>query len=561
MKLDEWLRDLKMSKSAYFRLVLISIVMFGVVVPMMMAIFLAPIVGSPVIYALYTLPMFIIVVVLLLPGVYSSRRKMDVNSNMPMFVTTMAALSTSDMSFDKVFAILADKKEFGQLAEDAKQIHRLLKQYGVGAGEACRFVAQRTSSQTESDFFQRLSHSLDVGEKLDRFMDNEHDVMMDEFMLKSDSALKDLDFVKEIYTGITTSLIFTAVFVAITPILGSKDIDALMFGVVASFVGMEGFFIYFLKTKLPKDNIWYPWRVKIKRGYVTDSDRLIFTSVLVAIFGIILLAMVMLPSGLPIQFIASTIFLPVLFPGILIYREERKIEKRDNLYGAFIRSLGRSSEVSGTTMSEGVKMLAMHKFGPLTDMIKNLSKRLSMHISAPESWRHFAAETSSNLIEKFGDMYVLCIQNGSKPEPTSIFISNNMFKVMTIRKRRQVISSSFVGILYGIMVSLSVTLYITIGIVQYMGKMMSDLVTQNPGFISGGFLTNIFTASYSTTGIELMAFLILITHALLSSLMLPMLKGGHLAGAVIHFIALMWIGSVGAFLAQFLIGSLMGTGG
>jgi archaellum biogenesis protein FlaJ (TadC family) len=40
-----------------------------------------------------------------------------------------------------------------------------------------------------------------------------------------------------------------------------------------------------------------------------------------------------------------------------------------------------------------------------------------------------------------------------------------------------------------------------------------------------------------------------------------MLKGGHLAGAVIHFIALMWIGAVGAFLAQFLIGSLMGTGG
>ena len=129
----------------------------------------------------------------------------------------MAALSTSDMSFDKVFYILSEKKEFGQLAEDAKQIYRLLKHYSVGAAEACRFVAQRTSSQIESDFFQRLSHSLDVGEKLDRFMHNEHDVMMDEYMLKSESALKDLDFVKEIYTGITTSLIFTAVFVAITP--------------------------------------------------------------------------------------------------------------------------------------------------------------------------------------------------------------------------------------------------------------------------------------------------------------------------------------------------------
>jgi flagellar protein FlaJ len=560
MKIDEWLRDLKMGKKAYFRLVLISVVVFGLVIPMVMSFFLAPIVGYPLAYILYVLPAFGIVVVLLLPAVYSGKRKMNVENNMPMFVTTMAALSTSDMSFDKVFYILSEKKEFGQLAEDAKQIYRLLKHYSVGAAEACRFVAQRTSSQTESDFFQRLSHSLDVGEKLDRFMHNEHDVMMDEYMLKSESALKDLDFVKEIYTGITTSLIFTAVFVAITPILGGKDIDLLLFGVVASFVSMEGFFIYFLKTKVPKDNIWYSWRAKIKRGYVTDGDRIIFTSVLVSIFGIILLAFVMIPSGFPIQFIASTIFLPVLFPGILIYREERRIEKRDNLYGAFIRSLGRSSEVSGTTMSDGVKKLAMHKFGPLTDMIKNLSKRLAMHINATDSWRHFSAECSSSLIDKFGEMYVLCIQNGSKPEPTSIFISSNMFKVLTVRKRRQTIASSFVGILYGIMISLSVTLYVTIGIVAFMGKMMSDLAVQNPDFISGGFLTSIFSASYSTAGIELMAFSVIFIHALMSSLMLPMLKGGHLAGAVIHFIALMWIGSVGSYFSSIMIGGLIGTG-
>jgi signal transduction histidine kinase len=121
--------------------------------------------------------------------------------------------------------------------------------------------------------------------------------MMDEYMLKSESSLKDLDFIKEIYTGITTSLIFTAVFVAITPVLGGKDIDLLLFGVVASFCLMEGFFIYFLKAKVPKDNIWYSFRSKLKRGLVTDGDRIIFTSVLVAIFGIILLAFVMIPSG------------------------------------------------------------------------------------------------------------------------------------------------------------------------------------------------------------------------------------------------------------------------
>ena len=559
MKIDDYLRDLKMPRKKYFRLLLFSIVAFGLVFPMVITFVLGPFIVPPTNYLLYVCSAFGLIVVVLLPIVYSNKRKSSVDQNLPMFVTTMAALSTSDMSFDRVFYILSEKKEFGHLAEDAKQIYRLLKHYSVGAAEACRFVAQRSTNQTESDFFQRLSHSLDVGEKLDRFMRNEHDVIMDEYMLKAESALKDLDFVKEIYTGITTSLIFTAVFVCITPVLGAKDIDTLLFGVVASFICMEGFFIYFLKAKVPRENIWYSWRSKIKRGYVADSDRIIFTSVLISIFGCILLAFVMIPSGLPLVFIASTTFLPVLFPGILILREERKIEKRDNLYGAFIRSLGRSSEVSGTTMSDGVKKLAMHKFGPLTNMIKNLSKRLAMHINATDSWRHFSAECSSSLIDKFGDMYVLCIQNGSKPEATSIFISNNMFKVLTVRKRRQSIASSFVGILYGIMVSLSVTLYITIGIVTFMGNMMSELAVQNPDFIAtGGFLTSIYSATYSTAGIELMAFCIIFIHALLSSFLLPMLKGGHLAGSVIHFITLMWVGSVGSYLSNILIAGLMG---
>jgi flagellar protein FlaJ len=560
MKLNDWMRDLKMKRETYFRLILVSVIIFGAVVPVAMTFLLASYVEGSTMYILYVVPIFAIFVIVMLPAVYTSKRKIDVDRNLPMFVTTMAALSTSDMSFDKIFYILSEKKEFGQLAEDAKQIYRLIKHYSVGAADACRFVAQRASNQIESDFFQRLSHSLDVGENLDRFMRNEHDVIMDEYMLKAESTLKDLDFVKEIYTGITTSLIFMAVFVSITPLLGGTEINVLLFGVVASFAGMEGFFIYFLKTKVPRENIWYGWRSKIKRGFVGDSDRVIFTAMLVAGFGIVLLSFVMLPSGLPLPFIASTIFLPVLFPGILIMREERRIEKRDNLYGAFIRSLGRSSEVSGSTMADGVKKLAMHKFGPLTAMIRNLSKRLSMHINATDSWRHFAAETSSNTIDKFGDMYVLCIQNGSKPEPTSIFISNNMFKVLAIRKKRQTIASSFVGILYGIMISLSITLYITIGIVQYMGKIVSDLVTTDPDFLSGGFITTIFSATYSTTGIELMAFLVIFIHALLSSMLLPMLKGGHIAGFVVHFVTLLWMGSVSSLISQMLISGLVGTG-
>jgi len=230
MKAEDWFRDLKMDRDTYFRLVLISAVLLGIVTPVLLTFLLSSYLSGLTLALVYILPIFAILAILLLPAIYTSKRKMEVEQSMPMFVTTMAALSTSDMPFVDVFYILSKKTEFGPLAEDAKQIYRLIRHYSIGASEACRFVAVRTACQMESEFFNRLSHSLDVGEGLDRFMKNEHDVIMDEYMLRAEGTLKDLDFVKEIYTGITTALIFTAVFVCITPVLGGMQIDLLLYG-------------------------------------------------------------------------------------------------------------------------------------------------------------------------------------------------------------------------------------------------------------------------------------------------------------------------------------------
>jgi flagellar protein FlaJ len=189
-------------------------------------------------------------------------------------------------------------------------------------------------------------------------------------------------------------------------------------------------------------------------------------------------------------------------------------------------------------------------------MVKNLSKRLALHISAADSWKHFAAETSSDLIDKFGEMYVTCIQNGSKAEPTSLFISNNMFRVLSIRKKRSQTASSFVGILYGVMISLAVTLYITIGIVDYMAQVMSTVVITDGG-ASTSFLSGILSADFDVGGIEMMVFAVVMVHATLSSLMLPMIKGGHVVGSIVHFIALIWIASASSLISQSLISGLL----
>jgi flagellar protein FlaJ len=280
--------------------------------------------------------------------------------------------------------------------------------------------------------------------------------------------------------------------------------------------------------------------------------------VLVAVVGTIALCIVLLPMGLPSMLLASSVFMPFVIPGILIWREEKRIEKRDNIYGAFIRSLGRSCSVSGQTMPEAVKKLALHKFGPLTSMVNNLSKRLSLHINAVDAWKHFSAEASSDLIKRFGQMYTECALNGAKPEETSLFISNNMFKILAIRKKKHVVSSSFLGVLYGVMVALAFTLFVTIGIAEYMSDIISNLVLENQGFMTSGFLSSIFNAEFSIEPLMNMAFAVILIHAAFSSLMLPLLRGGHPAGAAIHFIVMLWIASAAQFSVEIMLGTLLG---
>ncbi|MCE5296655.1 MAG: archaellar assembly protein FlaJ [Euryarchaeota archaeon] len=557
MKYRLALSTMEMDRKKYLTLLGLTIGIFGIAFPALTWFSIGPYMEVTSLFAVFASFYFLVMVVVIWPYVSASQRRIKIDRTMPSYITELAALATSDMGFERIFHILSQKKEYGPLSKDSEKIYRLMKLYNVSVSVGCAFVASQSPSKLENDFFSRLSHAIDVGEPLDRFMNNEHDVLMDEYVLRCESSLKDVDFLKEIYTGAVTALIFICVFVAIIPLLSQTMVDELMIGVVVGFVIMEALFVVLILSKVPKEDIWYPFRQKIKGRLVSDKDRILILSLFVAIAGIFLLFITLKDFDLPPMLMAASIFMPVLIPGILMMREEKRIEKRDEIFGAFIRSLGRSSSVSGQTMPGAVKNLAVHKFGPLTSMVENLSKRLNMYIDPRKSWEHFAAESSSNLIKRFSSIYMECVLSGSKPEETSSFISNNLFKVLTIRKKRLSISSGFYGVFYGIMVSLAFTLWITIGIIEYMNNVVTNLNVDTSGIPTGGFLDSIFNASYNVDLLNIMVFSIIIIHAFFSAIMIPIVKGGSIATTGVHFVLLIWVGAVSGYIVDLVLNVLM----
>jgi len=558
MKYSEAMAIMEMDRKKFFMLLLMTIIGCGIIAPLALWFTLSSLLPTMTLMMTMTLPIFMVVVVIIWPMLMASQKRIKTDRQLPAFVTELAALSTSDMSFDKIFYILAGKKEYGPLAEDAKRVYRLIRHYNVSAAEACRFVSAKTPSKMAKEFYSRLAHAIEVGEPLDRFMRNEHDIMMDEFILRCETALKDVDFMKEIFTGLITSLIFICVFAAIIPLLGSDNTDYLIYGVIIGFLLIESLFVYMIVSKMPKDDIWFSLRLKIKTKKLNDTDRILIISVLIAALGIVALTFVLLPLHLPWMLFASSICLPSLLPGILIFREEKGIEKRDAVFGAFIRSLGRSASVSGQTMSDSVKKIAIHKFGPLTDPVRNLSRRLAMHINPRESWTHFAAETGSNSIRRFSNIYTECILAGSKADETSMFISNNIFKIQTIRKKRVTLSGNFLGMLYGVAVALAVTLWITVAIADYMSSTISSIdISSTSSSFDVGFLATLFNASFNTDLLKIMVVSVIVIHSVFSGLMIPLIKGGHIASAAIHIVVLIWIGALSMYIVDLMMKTML----
>ena len=101
-RLKQGFRDMKMKPKTYFRLIIISIVVFGLIVPTIMSSIIIPQYLSAVMdpsygVLLYALPIFAIFAVGMLPIIASSKSKMRAERHMPLFVTELAALSTSEM--------------------------------------------------------------------------------------------------------------------------------------------------------------------------------------------------------------------------------------------------------------------------------------------------------------------------------------------------------------------------------------------------------------------------------------------------------------------------------
>jgi flagellar protein FlaJ len=462
----------------------------------------------------------------------------------------MGVLATSKMSRIDLLLKLSHTEAYGYLAKETGRIYALVFYWHVSFPVACRFIGSRTPSVLFSDFLDRLAHSVQAGQDFDDFVISEQTVVMNDFMTMYQDSLNSIDMIKEMFISMCMSLIFIVAFAIIMPIITGIDSILLLVGAIGIFVGTELIILLYARTKVPADRIWHTLDIE------TVADRRMKWSLPVSLFlCMVVTGSVLLYNKLPITIMFALSLTPLLLTGTIARLEEDKIKRFDNNFGAFIRSLGGAAGSRSGLILESLKELTAHDFGPLSGNVNSLYKRLKTRLNTPRSWEHFAAGTGSNLIERFATMFVEGTNVGGKPGLIGEIISKNFMSILSMRKLRYSSASSLVGVIYGITAGIAATMFLSLAIIAMLAKLFSKIAL--PEIDIG-----ISIAAIGGSNIPLMTSMLMImmvSHSLMSAMLIKVVDGGHHFNTYTHFVGLVWTSALTAEITFRGMGPLLGV--
>ncbi|MFW5924213.1 MAG: archaellar assembly protein FlaJ [archaeon] len=486
---------------------------------------------------------------LLYPKIQQDQRRKRMQEVFHLYVTHMTVLSTTNIDRVEVFRRISNEDEYGPLAEETRRIVQLVDTWNQSLDDSCRMRAKKVPSDPVSDFFERLAYTINAGESLSNYLVSEQAAIIRNYSTIYQGQLENLEVMKDLYMSMILSVTFALVFATVLPILSGTNPSMTVAAVVVMYSFIQVGFLYAIYIVAPSDPIWY-----FPVEYTTATERKLQIASAVGV-GLTIVAIVgtmavmfgftrIDPSTVPLPMYAAAPTTPLLIPGLVARREEKDVKNRDEEFVSFIRALGSSETAQQTTTTRVLSRLRKKDFGPLTENVDNLYKRLNIRISGPEAWRLFTAEVHSYLIQKFSEMYLIGREMGGDPKHLGELISRNMSEVLQLREHRDQATTTLIGVVYGISAAATFAFFIGLGIVQVLSGMSTGLES------SAAFDASrlIHTQVYDLDVIEYLLTLTVLVNAVLSSIIIRVVDGGHKVNSFMHFVILTWttaiIGSV-----------------
>ena len=560
MKITKAYQSLEMAPIRYAATVILP----GTVVTLVLMMAFLAYAGLPVYfdYVMFSIPAFVFTFLVVYPLIRYEREEGQIDQEMHLFITRMGILSLSEIAGKNMFYILEEMREYGRLAVEVNKVYNLVQNLKINLSEACEEVAKSTPSEGLADFLNRLAHAIETGEDPREFFRKEQEVVMDQYAIKYEGSLTDLGLMNEVFVAVMVLATLIVTMFLIVPMLVDLPMPPIGLLILSVFLFsiIEGTFLFAYWIVLPRERVWQ------KSDIPTNVNKQIIRWFLISFVGcdIVAIMLVILHfSGInpPLSLSIALVITPLLISGYKAMVEENNIKRKEDRYPAFMRSLGISTAAKGGVTREGLSKLRYHNFGHLTSHINDLYKRLAMRVDEVRSWKYFNAEVGSDLISKFSEMYVRGTQAGAKPKDASGIVSTNFIKMLQLRKKRYQASRTLVYLLYGVTVTIAVSVFLTIFTVDW----VRDFALHTPYTPGMGFVASIPVLSnpelFDIPGLYIMGIVLLIINAFICATIIRIANAGHSVNFLLHFVGLVWTGAIISMGVEVAMKALRAMGG
>ena len=382
-------------------------------------------------------------------------------------LTYMSAIAAAGLSRHRIFAMASELST--TVAHYFADVENLVRSFHYDYPQACRVTGEGAKENEVRSFLFRLSDALESGEPLDVFLAREAEAQGDSY---SNEYERDLESLKK-WTDAYASLIISQVLIVIINLIstmiydmGTKLVGGFMvMSVLFSFMGA-----WVLSRAAPREVMTLPGPEGSKEQILARKLLLIAFPLAVISGGILHL----FGAGWPWILILSALILSPV--GVVAFVSDRKLSKKEEEFGPFLRSLGGMASSTATTLTESLSQIDLKSFPALEPDATRLGMRLRARIDKEICWRRFGTETGSQLITEGVRVFYDAVTVGGDPEEVSGLCSMFTAQTSLLRAKRRGVSSTFNWLTLTMHSALSVLLLLVLNIVLSFRSMMQDVI-------------------------------------------------------------------------------------
>jgi flagellar protein FlaJ len=410
------------------------------------------------------------------------------------YMSTIAAAGVPrDQIFERAAHLQCTSAEYFNRVELARK--RLKYDYA----RACRAVGEPLKEEDVKGLLLRFSSSLISGEPEADFLMREAHSRAEDYENEYGRSLEAL----KMWTDAYVSLILSAVLVVVIGIVSTmiwKIETTLIIAMAFISVATTGIGVWLIWLISPKETMVLHWAGSREQKLA----KKLFKPVLP--IAVVVCALFLLTGqnlGLGLLVVAAVVF-PV---GFIIMRDDKKVFKRDDEVGTFLRSLGGVCTALGTTVNSALGRLDLDSINVLRSSVKNLHTRLTAGIKSRLSWKIFIDETGSELAHRSVGMFYDAIEVGGSAGQAGQHAAAFANRVALLRARRRTITGPFRWLCITMHTAVVIILVFITEVIAAFGGMVSQAQTSMPSVPGAPSISAL--SSFNLSGLELMQQLVL----------------------------------------------------